>query len=76
MGGEEFLVVVEFSFSSQAPPHALSCLGLLHALFLSGFVVNRVLFDLFDNSFLLHLPLKPSERAFDRFTIIYNDERQ
>lgn len=76
MGGEEFSVVVEFSFSSQAPPHALTCLGLLHALFLSGFVVNRVLLDLFDDSFLLHFPLKPSERAFDRFAVFNNDERQ
>ena len=52
---------------------ALACESFFGATFLSGFEVERVAFDFFDNIFLLNFSLEPTERAFKRFTILQMD---
>ncbi len=70
------LVILELSFAPEASSHPFTCLGVLHAALFSRFEVNRMLFDLFDNSFLLDLALEPFQSDFDRFTFVYNYECQ
>jgi hypothetical protein len=68
--------VFQFSFSFHPPAHALSGLGFLHSFPLSGFEVDRMLFDFLDDRFLLHSSLEPSQRALYRFSFINNDKSQ
>jgi len=75
-GGEELSVVVELFFSSQTPSHSFSRLSFLHAALFAGLVIDRMLFDLFNDRFLLHFSLETSQGAFDRFTFVNNNERQ
>jgi hypothetical protein len=62
--------VFDVALSLDAPPHPLARLGLLHALFLAGLEVDRVLLDLLDDRFLLDLPLEPAQSGFEVFTFV------
>ena len=76
LGGEELSVVIELFFSSQTSSHTFARLSILHAPFFAGLVVDSVLFDLFNDSFLLYFSLEASQGAFDRFAFVNNNERQ
>jgi len=46
--------------------------GRLQSLLFSGLQVKGVLFGIPDDVFLLHLPLKAAQGAFQGFTIVYD----
>lgn len=57
-------IIFEFPFSLQASSHAFAGLGVLHASFFAGFVIDRMFLYLFDNGFLLDFSLESFKRAF------------
>jgi len=69
-------VVVKISFSLDAPSHALACLGIFHAPFLAGLEIDRVLFYLFDNRFLLDSSLESLQCALEGFSLFNNHKCQ
>ena len=70
------LIIIEIPFSSEASSHAFASLGFLHAAFLTGLEINGVLFDFFDDGFLLDFPFEPLQSLFDRFSIFNDDKCQ
>ncbi len=74
LGGAGCLIIIEFFFSTEASSHALASLSVFHPALFTGFEVNRVLLDLFDDSFLLDFPLEPFKSLFDRFAVV-NDNK-
>jgi len=57
-GKRKCLVVLEISFSLDPPTHPFAGLGCFHPLFFAGLVVDRMLFDFFDDGFLLNSSFK------------------
>src|SRR5207244_2815230 len=51
-------------------PIALARQRLLRPAFVAGFQVKRVLLDIFDDVFLLNLPLEPAKGALDGFALL------
>ena len=49
---------------------------LLRATFVSRFQIERVLLDVLDDVFLLHLALEAAQCAFDRFALLHLDFSQ
>ena len=64
------LIIFEFSFSFQTSSHALASLSILHPSLLTRFIIDRMLLDLFDYSFLLDFSLESFKCAFDRFAFV------
>src|SRR6266852_1427795 len=54
----------------------LTCERFLRALLFSGLQIERVPLDLFDDVFLLHLPLEPSKSAFQSLAVLNGNFRQ
>jgi hypothetical protein len=68
--------VLDLSLSLHTAAHPLACLRFFHPLSFAGLEVDGVLFDLFDDRFLLNSSLKPAKRAFQGFAFIDYDKRQ
>ncbi len=71
---ERVLIIIEIPFSTEASSHAFSSLSVLHAALFAWLEIHGVLFDLFDDSFLLDFPLEPLQSLFDRFSIVNDNE--
>jgi hypothetical protein len=69
-------LILEISLPLHPSAHSFSGLGLFHPLLLTRFKVNRVLFDLFDNGFLLDPSFKTPQGALERFSLIDNNKSQ
>ena len=50
--------------------------GFLGALLLAGLQIEGMPFDLFDDIFLLDLPLEPAQRTFESFSLLNVDFSQ
>src|SRR5213593_1033061 len=73
MCGEKRLPPVE---AAHLLPQTLSCQGLLDSFSLARLEIVGMLFDIFDNVFLLNLALEATQRALQGFTVIENYFRQ
>jgi hypothetical protein len=51
---------------------ALASQRFFRAPFLTGLQVKRMPLDFLNDVFLLHLALKPAQRAFERFAVLHN----
>ena len=66
--------IFEISVAFHATAHPLASHCLFHAFAFAGLEINGVLFDFFDNRFLLHFPLETLKGALDRFAFINDYE--
>ncbi|HTL27690.1 MAG TPA: hypothetical protein VL282_00650 [Tepidisphaeraceae bacterium] len=57
-------------FSPELLTITLARQRLFGAAFITGFQIEGVLLDVFDDVFLLNLPLEPAESAFNRFALL------
>src|SRR5262245_41157667 len=62
-----------FQLAPQFLPITFSCERLFRSTLVAGFQIERVLLDVLDDVFLLHLPLEPAESALDRFALLNFD---
>jgi hypothetical protein len=59
-----------FQLAPKLLPIPLPRQGLLCSALVAGFQVERMLLDVLDDVFLLHLPLEPAECALDRLPLL------
>ncbi len=69
-------IIFEFPLSLQASSHALASLGIFHPSLFTGLIIDRMFFDLFDNSFLLNFALESFECVLERLSFFNNDKSQ
>jgi hypothetical protein len=62
---------VLFQLSPELLAVTFSRQRLLGSAFVTRLQIEGMLLDIFDNVFLLNLPLEPAESAFDRFALLY-----
>ncbi len=76
MGSPTLEVASLLDLASQFLPAPLPGKRLFCTSLVAGFEVVRMLLDVLNDVFLLHLALKPAQRAFDRLAFLHLDLSQ
>ena len=76
MGSPTLEVASLLGLASQFLPAPLPGKRLFCTSLVAGFEVVRMLLDVLNDVFLLHLALKPAQRAFDRLAFLHLDLSQ